>query len=98
MCNAWLPWLIPARLENGIAVALALQLYFAVMQTKCVFPGAFKIITAVFNQSVSRMVFRAWHAVAVDARKTREYFERLERGELDDDGETDGDVPSENFR
>jgi len=44
------------------------------------------------------MVFKAWHAVAVDARKTREYFERLERGELDDDAYMDGGTPSENYR
>ena len=44
------------------------------------------------------MVFRAWRAVAVDARKTREYFERLERGELDDDMDMESGVSTENYR
>ena len=60
--------------------------------------GGYDIIARIFNKSVSRMVFRAWRAVAVDARKTREYFERLERGELDDDVDMEEGVPSENYR
>lgn len=60
--------------------------------------GGFHIVVSIFNQSVSRMVFRAWRAVAVDARKTREYFERLERGELDDDMDMEYGASTENYR
>ncbi|CAK8675999.1 unnamed protein product [Clavelina lepadiformis] len=59
---------------------------------------AFDIIVSACNKSFCRMIFRAWHTVAVDARKTREYFERLERGEMDDDPETDGTEPTDNYR
>ena len=46
------------------------------------------------------MIFNAWRAVAVDARKTREYFERLERGELDEDYDAESGTSGggENFR
>ncbi|XP_033124856.1 dynein regulatory complex subunit 6-like [Anneissia japonica] len=45
--------------------------------------SAYQIIQTVYNMSLSRMVFEAWHNVMLDARRTREYFERIERGELD---------------
>ncbi|XP_039262916.1 F-box and leucine-rich repeat protein 13-like [Styela clava] len=63
--------------------------------------SGFDMISKVWNESVCRLVFRAWRSVAVDARKTREYFERLERGELDEEFgvETgDKDLPSDTFR
>ncbi|XP_029212767.2 dynein regulatory complex subunit 6-like [Acropora millepora] len=41
-------------------------------------------IRRVLAISLLRVVFRAWHSVAVDARKTKEYFERIERGEIID--------------
>uniref|UniRef100_A0A1I8FME0 Distal membrane arm assembly complex 2-like protein n=1 Tax=Macrostomum lignano TaxID=282301 RepID=A0A1I8FME0_9PLAT len=34
---------------------------------------------AFFSVSVVRVMFKAWHGVSLEARKTREYFERLER-------------------
>ncbi|XP_078000896.1 F-box and leucine-rich repeat protein 13-like isoform X1 [Glandiceps talaboti] len=46
---------------------------------------AFAKIQKVFHTSLSRLVFEAWHNVMLDSRRTREYFERLERGELGDD-------------
>lgn len=60
----------------------------------------FGIISKVWSESICRLIFRAWRAVAVDARKTREYFDRLERGELDEEfgGEGDGELTSDSFR
>uniref|UniRef100_H2Z1H4 F-box domain-containing protein n=1 Tax=Ciona savignyi TaxID=51511 RepID=H2Z1H4_CIOSA len=58
----------------------------------------FNIIVEISNQSSCRLIFRAWRAVAVDARKTREYFERLERGELDEDFQTEDGIPTDNYR
>ncbi|XP_070559543.1 F-box and leucine-rich repeat protein 13-like isoform X2 [Ptychodera flava] len=46
---------------------------------------AYAKIEQVFHTSLSRLVFEAWHNVMLDSRRTREYFERLERGELGDD-------------
>lgn len=43
-------------------------------------------IRRVLAISLLRVVFDAWHSVAVDARKTKEYFERIERGEIIDSG------------
>lgn len=43
-------------------------------------------IRRVLAISLLRVVFDAWHSVAVDARKTKEYFERIERGEIIDPG------------
>ena len=43
-------------------------------------------------------MFNAWRAVAVDSKKTREYFERLERGELDEDNEAEGNDSSDMYR
>uniref|UniRef100_A0A1I8F9F8 F-box domain-containing protein n=1 Tax=Macrostomum lignano TaxID=282301 RepID=A0A1I8F9F8_9PLAT len=37
--------------------------------------------TRVLHVSVVRVMFKAWHGVSLEARKTREYFERLERGD-----------------
>ncbi|XP_783241.3 dynein regulatory complex subunit 6 isoform X2 [Strongylocentrotus purpuratus] len=48
---------------------------------------AFDIIQRAYNISLSRLVFEAWHNVMQESRRTKEYFERLERGELD--GEED---------
>ncbi|XP_071961643.1 F-box and leucine-rich repeat protein 13-like [Antedon mediterranea] len=45
--------------------------------------SAYQVIETVYNMSLGRMVFEAWHNVMLDARRTREYFERIERGELD---------------
>lgn len=41
-------------------------------------------IRRVLAMSLLRVVFDAWHSVAVDAMKTKEYFERIERGEIID--------------
>nr|CAB3245077.1 F-box/LRR-repeat protein 13-like [Phallusia mammillata] len=60
--------------------------------------AGFKIIVSVCNTSLCRLIFRAWRAVAVDARKTREYFERLERGELEEESENEGTGSSDNYR
>jgi F-box/leucine-rich repeat protein 13 len=52
-------------------------------------------IQHVYEVAIVRMVFSAWHSVTQTARKTREYFERLERGEEldveDDMGESIGE-------
>ncbi|XP_071817253.1 F-box and leucine-rich repeat protein 13-like isoform X2 [Apostichopus japonicus] len=48
---------------------------------------AHDIIRGVYQMSLSRLVFEAWHNVMLDAKRTREYFERLERGELDGEEE-----------
>ncbi|XP_078488406.1 F-box and leucine-rich repeat protein 13-like [Ciona intestinalis] len=58
----------------------------------------FAIVVSICNESSCRLIFRAWRAVAVDARKTREYFERLERGELDEDCDTEDGLPTDTFR
>ncbi|XP_033647170.1 dynein regulatory complex subunit 6-like isoform X3 [Asterias rubens] len=49
--------------------------------------GAYNIIKNVYDMSLSRLVFEAWHNVMLEARRTREYFERLERGEMDGEDE-----------
>jgi len=46
--------------------------------------AGFSIVERVYNKSLLRLIFSSWRVVADEARKTREYFERLERGELDD--------------
>ncbi|CAH1783301.1 unnamed protein product [Owenia fusiformis] len=47
---------------------------------------AFNKIQHVYHVSIGRVIFVAWHNTTLDAKKTREYFERLERGEnMDDD-------------
>uniref|UniRef100_A0A1I8J322 F-box domain-containing protein n=1 Tax=Macrostomum lignano TaxID=282301 RepID=A0A1I8J322_9PLAT len=42
---------------------------------------AYQILQRVLHVSVVRVMFKAWHGVSLEARKTREYFERLERGD-----------------
>ncbi|XP_033647169.1 dynein regulatory complex subunit 6-like isoform X2 [Asterias rubens] len=49
--------------------------------------SAYNIIKNVYDMSLSRLVFEAWHNVMLEARRTREYFERLERGEMDGEDE-----------
>lgn len=51
------------------------------------FMQALKVI---FDLSPQRMVFEAWHSVTVDAINTREYFDRIERGEKMDNEEVTG--------
>ncbi|XP_071498794.1 F-box and leucine-rich repeat protein 13-like [Diadema antillarum] len=51
---------------------------------------AFNIIKYVYDISLSRLVFEAWHNVMQESRRTKEYFERLERGELDGEEDTLG--------
>ncbi|ELT90873.1 hypothetical protein CAPTEDRAFT_165456 [Capitella teleta] len=47
---------------------------------------AFNKIQHVYHVAVGRVIFKAWHNVTLDAKRTREYFERLERGEnMEDD-------------
>ncbi|XP_057295993.1 dynein regulatory complex subunit 6-like isoform X1 [Hydractinia symbiolongicarpus] len=41
-------------------------------------------LETIFDYSSARLVFQAWLKVATDAKKTREYFERIERGEIED--------------
>ncbi|XP_032221277.2 dynein regulatory complex subunit 6 [Nematostella vectensis] len=43
-------------------------------------------IKRVVTISLLRLVFDAWHSVALDARKTKEYFEKIEKGEYNDSG------------
>ncbi|XP_069085784.1 F-box and leucine-rich repeat protein 13 [Pleurodeles waltl] len=45
--------------------------------------AAMKIQKA-FNEALLKRILKAWHVDAQDSKKTREYFERLERGELED--------------
>ncbi|XP_069484160.1 F-box and leucine-rich repeat protein 13 isoform X2 [Ambystoma mexicanum] len=45
--------------------------------------AAMKIQKA-FNEALLKRILKAWLAEAQDSKKTREYFERLERGELED--------------
>ncbi|CAB4012185.1 F-box LRR-repeat 13-like, partial [Paramuricea clavata] len=44
-------------------------------------------IRKVVRLSLLRMVFVGWRTVVVDSKKTREYFERIERGEVIDTGD-----------
>lgn len=47
---------------------------------------SFQKVQHVFHVSIGRIMFQAWHKHTLEARKQREYFERLERGEkMDDD-------------
>ncbi|KAK2141506.1 hypothetical protein LSH36_1090g00105 [Paralvinella palmiformis] len=47
---------------------------------------AFNKIQHVYSVAIGRVIFDAWYNVTLDAKRTREYFERLERGEnMDDD-------------
>eukprot|EP00112_Aurelia_sp_Birch-Aquarium-sp1_P000786 Seg1077.1 transcript_id=Seg1077.1/GoldUCD/mRNA.D3Y31 product="Dynein regulatory complex subunit 6" protein_id=Seg1077.1/GoldUCD/D3Y31 len=39
-------------------------------------------IRAIYNSSLLRLIFKAWNNVSMDAKQTREYFEKLERGEM----------------
>ncbi|KAI0212426.1 Dynein regulatory complex subunit 6 [Lamellibrachia satsuma] len=39
------------------------------------------------NTMMGRVIFRAWHGVTQEAKRTREYFEKLERGEETGDSE-----------
>ncbi|XP_075923115.1 F-box and leucine-rich repeat protein 13 isoform X3 [Petromyzon marinus] len=50
--------------------------------------GAAIRIQRVYQQLLCSLVLKAWHTVALDARKTKEYFERLERGELEEDNDS----------
>ncbi|CAM9365607.1 unnamed protein product [Lampetra fluviatilis] len=50
--------------------------------------GAALRIQRVYQQLLCSLVLKAWHTVALDARKTKEYFERLERGELEEDNDS----------
>uniref|UniRef100_A0A0B6Z5N4 F-box domain-containing protein n=1 Tax=Arion vulgaris TaxID=1028688 RepID=A0A0B6Z5N4_9EUPU len=42
---------------------------------------SFQIIQHVYHISMGRVIFEAWYKHTMEARKQREYFERLERGE-----------------
>ncbi|XP_060698534.1 F-box and leucine-rich repeat protein 13 [Hemiscyllium ocellatum] len=42
----------------------------------------------VSDQLLCKIILQLWSALAKQTRKTREYFERLERGELDDESDT----------
>lgn len=48
-------------------------------------------LTKVFNEAVERLVFKAWANIAAEAKRTREYFERIERGDLLDSSEMSGE-------
>ncbi|XP_067915350.1 F-box and leucine-rich repeat protein 13 [Heterodontus francisci] len=48
---------------------------------------AMKHLQHVNDQLLSKTILREWSKVAKETRKTREYFERLERGELDDESD-----------
>ncbi|KAF6024668.1 FBXL13 [Bugula neritina] len=51
---------------------------------------AHNIIENVFHKSVTSVIFGAWYQVTLDARQTREYFEKLGRGEITDDDDPFG--------
>ncbi|XP_060578635.1 F-box and leucine-rich repeat protein 13-like isoform X2 [Ruditapes philippinarum] len=51
---------------------------------------AFQKIQHVLNVSIGRVIFEAWHTHTLDARRQREYFERLERGENMEDEDSFG--------
>ncbi|KAK2190189.1 hypothetical protein NP493_87g05013 [Ridgeia piscesae] len=42
---------------------------------------AFNKLHHISNTLMGRVIFRAWHGVTQEAKRTREYFEKLERGE-----------------
>uniref|UniRef100_UPI00398EA419 F-box and leucine-rich repeat protein 13 isoform X4 n=1 Tax=Pristiophorus japonicus TaxID=55135 RepID=UPI00398EA419 len=48
---------------------------------------AIKHLQQVNNQLLLRAILREWNTVAKESGSTREYFERLERGELDDEND-----------
>ncbi|XP_040268915.1 dynein regulatory complex subunit 6 [Bufo bufo] len=43
-------------------------------------------IQSVFDDAFMKKILKAWNAEAQDSKKKREYFERLERGDMDDLG------------
>ncbi|KAM4748907.1 F-box and leucine-rich repeat protein 13 [Rhinophrynus dorsalis] len=43
-------------------------------------------IQCVFNDAFMKKILKAWHAETQDSKKKREYFERLERGDMEDYG------------
>ncbi|KAG8439961.1 hypothetical protein GDO86_005939 [Hymenochirus boettgeri] len=45
---------------------------------------AAKRIQNVFNDAFMEKILKAWHAETQDSKKKREYFERLERGDMED--------------
>ncbi|XP_067934698.1 F-box and leucine-rich repeat protein 13-like isoform X2 [Watersipora subatra] len=51
---------------------------------------AHNIIENVFHKSVTYVIFGAWLQVTLDARRTREYFEKLGRGEIAEEDEPFG--------
>eukprot|EP00794_Sanderia_malayensis_P006047 gene6047-6749_t len=48
-------------------------------------------VRRVVNTSLLRLIFGAWKHVTMDSRKTREYFEKLERGEIPEGPQTSSD-------
>ncbi|XP_055882986.1 dynein regulatory complex subunit 6-like isoform X2 [Biomphalaria glabrata] len=55
----------------------------------------FNKIQHVYNVSIGRVMFQAWYKHTLEARKQREYFERLERGENVDDDDAFGEGTGE---
>jgi len=41
-------------------------------------------LTKIVNLSLKRLIFNQWSSISAESRKTREYFEKIERGELID--------------
>ncbi|KAL5014145.1 hypothetical protein ScPMuIL_008415, partial [Solemya velum] len=46
---------------------------------------AFQMIQHIYHVAMGRIIFEAWHNHTLDAKRQREYFERLERGDKMDD-------------
>ena len=51
---------------------------------------AYNKVHHVYFVSMGKIIFDAWNSVTLDAKRTREYFERLERGENMDNEDTFG--------
>ncbi|XP_039616960.1 dynein regulatory complex subunit 6 [Polypterus senegalus] len=64
--------------------------------------NASKKISGVYDRILCQNVFRAWQHVVQDSKKTKEYFERLERGQMEREFGPDfysysGDPKDDNF-
>ncbi|XP_048465919.1 F-box/LRR-repeat protein 5-like [Rhincodon typus] len=54
---------------------------------------AVKHLQHVNDQLLCKIILQSWSTLAKETRKTREYFDRLERGELDDESDTQLTTP-----
>ena len=51
--------------------------------------GTFDIIERAYMRSVCKLMLGMWLAAAHEEKKTREYFEKIEKGEAEDEFETE---------